>query len=183
LIGFKWERRRGAESCPDRESVQLATEKVLERRPFVGPDQANVFIHGTVAPTEDARAYEARLFLVAGDGTVVGERKLRSETPNCASLKDALALVIGLAVDTLRQMPRASLRIPTTRPKPDSWKGDVAPMAIAAFGLLPAPGIGFGVDARAGPSSWSVDAEVSWFLPNHEQTPGEPGDARLLRAA
>jgi hypothetical protein len=154
--------------------VQRTTERVVERRPFVSSDQANVFIRGTVGPTEDARAYEARVFLVAGDGSVVGERKLRSEGPTCAALGDPLALVIGLAIDTLRQMPRTSLRIRREIPKAASWKGELAPMAIAAWGLLPAPAVGFGIEARTGLSPWSIDGSAAWFIPNHERTPGGP---------
>jgi hypothetical protein len=174
-IGFEWERRAGAESCPDGRAVQRATEKVVERHPFVDPDQASVLIRGTIAPTDDARAFEARIFLVAGDGTVVGERKLRSDGPNCAAFGEPLALVIGLAVDTLRQMPRTSLRIRKETPKADVWTGELSPMAVAAWGLLPSPGIGFGIDASAGPSSVSIDATAAWFLPSDEQTPGGPG--------
>jgi len=174
-IGFEWDRGPGAESCPDGDAVRRATEKVLERRPFVGADQANVLIRGTVDPTVDGRTYEARLFLVAGDGTVVGERKLRSEGPNCSALSEPLALVIGLAIDTLRQMPATSLRIRPPKPSPQTWKGEVAPLAAATWGLLPAPGIGFGLEARAGPSSWSIEGAATWFLPNDKPTAGGPG--------
>jgi hypothetical protein len=174
-IGFEWERRPNAWSCPDADSVKRSTEKVLARRPFVSREQADVFIRGTVAATDDSRAYEARLSLVAGDGTVVGERVLRSEGPNCATLADPLALVIGLAIDTLKQMPRTSLRIRTAKPKSDPWKGEVAPLAAVAWGFLPSTAIAFGLDGRVGMSSWSLEAAASWFLPDKTQLPDGPG--------
>jgi hypothetical protein len=175
LIGFEWERRPNAWSCPNADSVQRATEKVLARHPFVDREQANVSIRGTVAATSDGRAFEARLSLVAGDGTVVGERVLRSEGPNCATLADPLALVIGLAVDTLKQMPRTTLRIRTPKPKPEPWKGEVGPLAAAAWGLLPSTAVGFGLDGKVGMSSWWLDGTVSWFLPDEQQFENGPG--------
>jgi hypothetical protein len=164
--------------------VKRATERVLERRAFVGQDQADVFIRGTVAPSEDARAYEARLYLVAGDGTILGERRLFSEGPNCAKLTAPLALVIGLAIDTLKRMPRKSLRIVNDRAAPKVWKVEAAPTVVATWGLLPARAIGFGVDARVGQSGWAIESGFSWFLPGHLQTAGDLGaDFHALTAS
>lgn len=175
-IGFEWERRPGAERCPDADSLLRATEKVLARRPFVRREQAHVFIRGTVALTEDHRAYQVELLLVAGDGSIVGERSLRSESLDCATLTDPLTLVIGLAIDTLRTMPRASLRIPQASAKQEPWKGQLAPEAAAVWGLMPSLGVGIGLDARVEPPwFWPVDASVSWFLPNRALLEGDIG--------
>jgi len=176
-IGFEWERRPGAESCPDADSLLRATEKVLDRRPFVRREQAHVFIRGSVAPTEDHRAYQVGLILVAGDGSIVGERRLRSESLDCATLTDPLTLVIGLAIDTLRTMPRASLRIPKAGAKQEPWKGQVAPEAVAVVGLMPSLGVGIGLDARVEPPWFlPVDASIAWwFLPNRDQVEGGIG--------
>jgi hypothetical protein len=121
--------------------------------------------------------------LVAGDGSIVGERRLRSETLDCATLIDPLTLVIGLAVDTLRTMPRASLRIPKPAAKTEPWKLSVAPEVVAVWGLLPSPGVGIGIDARwAPPWFLPLDASmISWFLPNRDRIDGGiGGDFRAL---
>jgi hypothetical protein len=124
------------------------------------------------------------LVLVAGDGRSVGQRDLSSETPDCASLYDPLALVIALAVDTLHAMPRSVLRIPPPR-STSGWRAEASPIAVAAGGLLPTVVTGLGFDVRVQPASfWPIEAGVvSWFLPSRKMTPaGQGGEFRALGA-
>jgi hypothetical protein len=181
-IGLEWERASGAGSCADGDSLRRAAERLLERRAFVTREQANVFIRGRVALAADGQSYRAHLVLVAGDGRSVGQRDLSSETPDCASLDDPLALVIALAVDTLRAMPRSVLRIPPPRSS-SGWRAEAAPIAVAAWGLLPTVGAGLGFNLRVQPPSfWPIEAGlVSWFMPSRQTTPaGQGGEFRAI---
>jgi hypothetical protein len=120
--------------------------------------------------------------LVAGDGRAVGERDLSSETPDCASLDDPLALVIALAVDSLRAMPRTVLRIPPPRTNA-GWKGEVAPIAVATSGLMPSAAAGLGFDVSVQPPSfWPIEAGIiSWFFPVQKKNPtGQGGEFRAV---
>ena len=77
----------------------------------------------------------------------VGERLLESDTPDCASLDQPLSLVIALAIDSLRALPKSTLRL-DERPR-SRWFGEVALAVSYERGLLPAPTIGFGINARS----------------------------------
>lgn len=172
-IGFEWTLAPGAESCTSGEALKRAAEAQLQRQAFVPPDEAQVLVRGRVVPTDDLHGFEAQLFLVAGDGSVLGQRVLRSDRPDCASLDQPLALVIAVAVDTLRAQPKSSLRIVSRR----SWHAELAPFAVFEWGLLPNLGAGVGLDvALAPPSHWLLDVTFAgWPVSNRAAVPAGRG--------
>jgi len=172
-IGLEWQRERGAESCIGEDALRRSVETLLQRRIFAPLEQTAVFIRGRV--TRGAQRFQAELSLVVGDGSVVGERTLESETAECASLDQPLSLVVALAIDSLRALPKSTLRL-DERPN-RRWFGEVALAGSYERGLLPAPRIGFGLDARLhSPSLWPIELGVfGWPFPTTAQIPSGPG--------
>jgi hypothetical protein len=172
-IGLEWQRERGAESCIGEDALRSSVETLLQRRIFAPLEQTAVFIRGRVTP--GAHRFQAQLSLVVGDGTVVGQRTLESETAECASLDQPLSLVIALAIDSLRALPKSTLRL-EERPN-KRWFGEIALAVSYERGLLPAPTIGFGVDGRLHPPSfWPIELGVfGWPFPTRAGLPSGPG--------
>jgi hypothetical protein len=172
-IGLDWERERGAESCIGEDALRRSVETLLQRRIFAPLEQTAVSIRGRVLP--GTQRFLARLALVVGDGSVVGERTLESETADCASLDQRLSLVIALAIDSLRALPKSTLRL-DERPN-QKWFGEVALAVSYERALLPAPTIGFGVNARLQPPSfWPIElGAFGWPFPTTARLPSGPG--------
>jgi hypothetical protein len=172
-IGLDWERGPGAEACVGDDALRRAVEGLLQRRVFAPVDQTAVLIRGRVAPTA-SHHYLARLTLVVGDGSLVGERTLESDTTDCASLSKPLSLVIALAVDSLRALPKSTLRLDEPKKR---WSGEVALAASYERWLLPEPAFGFGVDAILQPPSfWPLEMGVlAWPFPTFARDPLGPG--------
>jgi len=174
-IGFEWERAPGAETCVGEDALRRAVETLLQHRAFAPIEQTAVSIRGRVVPTRNARRYQARLVLVVGDGSTVGERTIESDSPDCASLTQPLSLVIATAVDSLRALPRTTLHLDKHERAP--WFGEVGLAAFSEWGLLPAPTLGIGLDvALRPPSFWAIDLGiVGWPFATRMGTADGPG--------
>lgn len=156
-IGLEWERAAGAETCIPEAALRRSVENLLQRRTFAPVEQTAVVIRGRVAPT-DGQRFRARLLLVVGDGSVVGQRVLESETSDCASLNRPLSLVIALAVDSLRALPRSTLRLEEHRAP--TWF-EAGPAVFYESAMFPVPMVGGGADARLHlPSFLPIDAGI-----------------------
>jgi hypothetical protein len=160
VIAVDWRRGAGAEGCIDGPMLEREVEGRLERRVFGNAMEADVFLHGQVERRDND--FFARLSMVAANGRVLGERELRSEAPDCARLDESLAVVVALAVDSLRAMPAAALRVPKATPR-DGWSAKVGPTLVGSWGLLPEPGLSVGFDVTLQPPSfWPVD--FAWSI-------------------
>ncbi len=158
-IGFEWERAPGTETCIGEDTLRRAVEALLQHRTFAPIEQTAVSIRGRVVPMRNARRYQARLVLVVGDGSTVGERTIESDSPDCASLTQPLLLVIATAVDSLRALPKTTLHLDKRERVP--WFAEVGLAAFSEWGLLPAPTLGIGLDvALHPPSFWAIDLGI-----------------------
>jgi hypothetical protein len=178
-IGFQWERAPGAETCIGEDALRRAAEALLQHRPFAPIEQTAVSIRGRVAPMRNPRRYQARLSLVVGDGSTVGERTIESDSADCASLTQPLSLVIATAVDSLRALPKTTLHL--DKRERARWFAEVGPAAFSEWGLLPAPTLGIGLDvALHPPSFWAIDLGIiAWPFPTRAGGVDGPG-ARLV---
>jgi hypothetical protein len=160
VVAIDWRRAPGAEGCIDGPTLEREVEGRLERRVFGNAMEADVFLHGQVE-RRDAD-FVARLSMVAANGRVLGERELRSDAPDCARLDESLAVVIALALDSIRAMPAASLRVPKASPR-ERWAAKVGPTFVGSWGLLPDPSMTVGFDVSLQPPTfWPID--FAWSI-------------------
>jgi len=155
VVALQWKQAPGAEGCIDRETLQREVEGRLERHVFGEPAQADVFLVGQVERGESD--FVARLSMVAASGRVLGQRELHSDSSDCGRLDDPLALVVALAIDSLRAVPVGSLRIPKSPPR-ELWSARVGATAVGSWGLVPGIGFSTGVDVTISPPFfWPVE--------------------------
>jgi hypothetical protein len=175
IVAIDWRRGAGAEGCIDGPTLEREVEGRLERRVFGNAMEADVYLRGQVERRETD--FVARLSMVAANGRVLGERELRSDAPDCARLDESLAVVIALALDSIRAMPAASLRIPKSTPR-NGWSAKVGPTFVGSWGLLPQPAMTVGFDVAVQPPSfWPFD--FAWsigFLPSKVERSGRTAE-------
>src|SRR5690349_1219825 len=90
VVAIDWRRGAGAEGCIDAPMLEREVEGRLERRVFGNAMEADVFLHGQIERRESD--FVVRLSMVAANGRVLGERELRSDSPDCARLDESLAV-------------------------------------------------------------------------------------------
>jgi hypothetical protein len=160
IVALDWKRGAGTEGCIDAAALEREVEGRLERRVFGNAMEADVFLRGQIE--RRAGDFEARLSMVAANGRVLGERELHTEALDCRRLDESLAVVIALALDSLRAIPAASLRVPTSAPRP-GWSAKVGPTVVGSWGLLPTAAVSVGFDVAVQPPSlWPID--FAWSL-------------------
>ena len=171
VIALRWKQGPGAEGCIDRETLQRGVEERLERPVFGDASEADVLMVGQVERAESD--FVARLSMVAASGRVLGQRELHSDSADCARLDDSLALVIALAIDSLRAMPMGSLRIPKGAPR-EPWSARVGATLVGSWGLVPGIGFSAGVDVSVRPPSfWPIEVVATYSpFPQRGQTAG-----------
>ena len=167
VASLEWTRSSGAEGCIDRPTLEREVERRLERRVFADASQADVFLRGTVERAE--ADFRVQITMVAANGRGLGQRELRSDAPACSRLDESIALVVALAIDSLRALPAASLRVPKDAPR-ETWSARfAAPTFVGSWGLLPGFGFGLGLDTSVKPAGfWPI--EVAWALFPWSQT-------------
>jgi hypothetical protein len=182
VVALQWKQAPGADGCVDRETLQREVEGRLERHVFGDPAQADVFVVGQVERGESD--FVARLSMVAASGRVLGQRELHSESPDCARLDDPLALVVALAIDSLRAVPVASLRIPKS-PLREPWSARVGATAVGSWGLVPGIGFSAGVDVSISPPFfWSVEVLAAYSpFPTRGESQGRGATFTALQLA
>lgn len=97
---LSWSRTSGAEGCIDAAGLRSAVSARLGRDAFASP--ATLSIEGVVErqPTK----WIARLWVRTVDGAPIGTRELESDAVDCASLGDAVAFAVALAIDPERAL-------------------------------------------------------------------------------
>ncbi|MFM2416305.1 MAG: hypothetical protein RL385_1028 [Pseudomonadota bacterium] len=92
-VWFQWQ-RPPASMCPGRATLEADVEDLLGRPVFTREADAELRVRGGVR--EDADRVYAYLDAQLADGTPLGRRELTAAAGECASLRQALALVLTL---------------------------------------------------------------------------------------
>jgi len=90
-------RAEGTDSCIEREALQQAVERRLDRPVFASE---NVDLRLGVAFERRARAWTADVRLLDRKGAEIGRRELKTAARHCSVLDDSLALIVALLVDS-----------------------------------------------------------------------------------
>jgi len=175
VVALDWRRGPGAESCIDGPTLASEVEGRIERRVFGNAMEADVFLRGQIERRESD--FQVRLSMVAANGRFLGERELHSESSDCSRLDESLAIVIALALDSLRAIPVASFRVPKTVPR-EGWGARVGPTVIGSLGLLPSAAVSVGFEVILQPPSfWPID--FAWGIspfPTRTEVAGRGAD-------
>jgi hypothetical protein len=195
-IRLSYERRTGAESCPDEEQLREAITTRLGSDPF--NEQAKRTLEISVSTNGDG--LEARIGLIGADGVTRGQRDLISKSRECRDLSTVLVLTAAMALDPLAARasegptgPMPSSVVLAGNPAPASEAEAVASTAppargptpsgveaslafVGEAGALSGPSIGLTLGVGYEWSFLSLSLEAQGFLPVHEQliseTPG-----------
>jgi hypothetical protein len=195
-IRLSYERRSGAESCPDEEQLREAITTRLGSDPF--SDEGKRTLEIIVSKQGDG--LEARIGLIGADGVTRGQRDLVSKSRECRDLSTVLVLTAAMALDPLAARasegptgPMPSSVVLAGNPAPASEVEGIASHAPAAqaatasgfeaslavvgeVGSLSAPSVGLTLGVGYAWSLFSLSLEAQGFLPVHEQliseTPG-----------
>jgi hypothetical protein len=95
-VHFSWQRPVGS-MCPTREALEADIEALMERRVFVGRDDAQVIVRGVARESSDGATVEIEA--VSDRGEVIGTRELSAPAGECATLRSAIALVLTMFIE------------------------------------------------------------------------------------
>ena len=179
IVALDWKRGAGAEGCIDTAALEHEVEGRLDRRVFGNAMEAHVFLRGQVERRETD--YQAHLSLVAANGRTLGERELRSDALDCSRLDESLAIVIALAIDSLRAIPVTALRVPKAAPR-ETWSARLGVAAVASVGILPRPGVGFGAEVGVQPPAfWPIEARFTVGFSSRAELAGHGADIYAMQ--
>jgi hypothetical protein len=141
LAGLNWVRMEGAHSCMSAAELAFEIEHRLGRSLFVAVSDAEIFVDGWVARTQDG--FEVVVEVSDRDGDVLGHRALHFVGDDCKAIESAVALVIAVTIYPDSALPFAGIALdPSTAQRLDalfaSEPVDPDPASFAAG--MPAPG-------------------------------------------
>ncbi len=158
-VRLLYQRKPGAETCPDERAVRDAVAGRLGYDPF--REAAERTVRATVERLP--RAFAGEVVLQGADGQPHGRRRITGNYTHCEQLISALALTISIAIDPLgaaRPLPSAPpaaplLPPPSLAPAPvvSAPSADLEASAggLAYFAAFPRTAFGLGMGLR---SSW-----------------------------
>lgn len=151
VAALSWIRMPGAEACATPPDVAQAVEQRLERRVFVSPTDAELWVEGRVEHTETG--WQAVIGMMDADGAEIGTRTIEVDDPDCRALDASVALVVSAMID-----PEAALRASATpetqaaaeaAPEPPAESAEVLERPLSDC-PEPAP------EPRAPPARWGL---------------------------
>ena len=189
LAELEWHEAPAGGNCIDAERLASTVEQRLGRQVFVPHDSADVRVRGGITRIDGRWVVKIELASAAGDA--MGERDLETESPDCSSLDDSLALVLAVMLDIPKTrvpepvapaapapttpaalapaapVPRTSiLRLPRdTPPRRPSTRIEAGLGGVVTYGLLPQ--VAWGLRAHvavAPPSFWKFGVSFSGYL-------------------
>jgi hypothetical protein len=149
---------RAPRECIPAAELRAAVTTRMERAAF-GEEEiedAELIVRGRVSRSGDR--YGASIVLSTRDGEPLGERSLESDSEDCRSLDDALAVMLSILLNVRRE------DLPVRAAPPVSWTFHARAGAGAIVGFLPEPGLEAIVGAGAIlPGAISLELELAYF--------------------
>jgi hypothetical protein len=105
-VHLVWERPVGS-LCPSRAAIESDVEALIGRKVFTDASGARVTLRGVIK--DGASEARVRLEARTATGVVIGMRELSAEPGRCASLRDAIALVLTMFLDREGEMQLEAL--------------------------------------------------------------------------
>lgn len=190
LAELEWHEAPIGGNCIDAARLATLVEERLGRQVFARQGGADVRVRGGITRADGRWLVKIELASTAGDA--MGERDLETESPDCSSLDDSLALVLAVMLDIpktrvpepaappppapptapvppspTKPLQRTStLRLPKdTPPRRPSTHIEAGLGGVATYGLLPRVAWGLrGHVAIAPPSFWKFGVSFSGYL-------------------
>lgn len=203
---LEWRRAAGAELCLSHDDLVHAVENRLQRRVFVGREEADWIVRGEIGSGPGGSGWTATLEVWDAQQKYIGTREIQSSADDCAPLSEALGLVLALVVESPTAhvtiyLPRPPppavriVRIPSERPvrtapapadRLPPLEFDTEVGAVLGAGVMPGFGVGGQIGASLESQSWrsAVSAAV-WKRAESESASGAvavsawQGEARL----
>ncbi len=156
---------RSSDGCLD--TGGLYRDVRSRRRPVDSAAAADAIISGR-AEVRLGGGWHVELVVADRRGTILGRRSLEVAEDGCAPLREHVALVVAMLVDS--SVVEAAAPAATAAPRPDTpaersrWRGDVAAVVLAEAGRLPGatPGLGASV-GLASPGGWRGELAAAVF--------------------
>src|SRR5689334_22644462 len=104
-VRFEWQRPLGS-LCPTRAVLQADVEAGMGRRVFADGGDVRAVLHGAIA--DDLDGVHVHIEAVGVNGEALGTRDLRAPAGQCASLRDAIVLVLTLFVESADEVEAES---------------------------------------------------------------------------
>lgn len=95
-VYLSWQRPAGS-LCPSRDVLIADVEALMERDVFTSEAEARVRVRGVV--DDDANGVRVHIEAIGAHGEPLGMRELTAPAGQCASIRDAIALVLTLFIE------------------------------------------------------------------------------------
>ncbi|MDD9947088.1 MAG: hypothetical protein OXU20_38955, partial [Myxococcales bacterium] len=164
-VRFEWQ-RPFTSTCPPRRVLEADVEALVGRSLFTTRSDAELVVRGEIHEHATG-GVQVHIEATHRDGQALGARDLHAPSGRCASLRDAIALVLTLFVEHRG----ASNDAESTEP---AWRLG----AVAGLGSTPLPGLSLSLGPTASLAfapALEVRAIAAYWLPNMTQTVREVG--------
>ncbi len=161
-VALRW---HPADGCLDSAGLyQLVRSR---RRPVGSAAEADAIVSGR-ARMSAAGGWDVELVVADRRGAILGRRSLAVADGGCQALRQHVAVVVAMLVDSSVVEAAADIRAPEKRaPRPPSgarWTGDAALAIVGESGRLPGAVPGLAMSAGlASPGGWRAELAMSAF--------------------
>jgi hypothetical protein len=146
-VKLDWQRRPGAEACPDATTLRDVVSSRVEGGAGLGGGAATRTLEGEVTPL--GSGHRVHIGLHEQSGELIGERTLVDDAADCAALAEATALAVALLLESAAPPPSAPAPSAIVTPEPPLVRGErqarshsryqLIAGAVGSLALLPAP--------------------------------------------
>lgn len=160
-VALAW---RSGDGCLDTAGLYSAVRS--RRRPAPPAVRADAILSGR-AEARPAGGWQVELVVADRRGAVLGRRSLAVAEAGCEPLRQHVALVVAMLIDSSvveRAVESRAGPPPPVRRQAAPWRGDAAAAIVAEAGRLPGavPGLGLAVGLRS-PGGWRTELGLIGF--------------------
>lgn len=170
-VALQW---HSGDGCLDSDRLFDAVQGRSRRSPVRASDEAAAIITGRADRRPEDSGWQVELTVVDRAGAVLGRRSLTVPEPGCDALREHVAVVVAMLIDSSivegggavmppPPAPPPPARPPPARPppapqRPPRWSVDAAVAAVIEAGRLPGttPGIGAAIGVTS-PRHWRIE--------------------------